>query len=196
MKSHVGLKGVVIAPVLTDTSEETTYGVVKAIEGAIDMSITPSNADPDVQYADDIEYDVINPDPEIAVAMEFTQLPLDIQAEIEGHQMDDNGVLVQTAGDTPAYYAIGGMSELRDGGYRYVWLLKCRAKPITETYHTKEGQTITRQTGKVEFTAIKRASDNRYQYKADEGKNGFTSEKAKTFLQSVYTPVFTQATGM
>lgn len=192
MKSHVGLKGVVIAEVLTDTTEGTTYGEVQPVKGAIDMSITPSNTDPDVQYADDIEYDVINPDPEIAVAMEFTQLPLQIQAKLEGHKMDDNGVLVQTAGDTPAYYAIGGMSELRGSGYRYVWLLKCRAKPITETYHTKEGQTITRQTGKIEFTAIKRASDNRYQFKADEGQNGFTAELAKTFLQSVYTPVFAQ----
>lgn len=192
MKSHVGLKGVVIAPVLTDTSEETTYGEVKAVEGAIDMSITPGTTDPDVQYADDVEYDVVNPDPEIAVAMEFANLPLDIQAEIEGHKIDDNGVMIQTAGDTPAYYAIGGKAELRDGGYRYVWLLKCRAKPITETYHTKEGQTITRQTGKVEFTAIKRASDNRYQFKADEGKNGFTAEMAKNFLSSVYTPVFAE----
>lgn len=190
MKSHVGLKDVVIAPVMTDTSEGTSYGEVQPVAGAIDMSITPSNADPDVQYADDIEYDVVNPDPEIAVAMEFTQLPLKIQADLEGHKLDDNGVLVQTAGDTPAYYAIGGKSELRDGGYRYVWLLKCRAKPITETYHTKEGQTITRQTGKIEFTAIKRASDNRYQFKADEGQNGFTKEKAATFLSGVYEPVF------
>lgn len=192
MKSNVGLKDVVIAKIISDTAEGTEYDEVKPVKGAIDMSITPGTTDPDVQYADDVEYDVVNPDPEIAVAMEFANLPLDIQAEIEGHKIDDNGVLIQTAGDTPGYYAIGGRSELRDGGYRYLWLLKCRAKPITETYHTKEGQTITRQTGKVEFAAIKRASDNRYQFKADEGKNGFTAEKAKTFLSTVYVPVFAE----
>lgn len=57
MKSVIGLKNVVIAQLLTDTDEETTYDTPEAVEGAIDMSITPNNADPDVQYADDIEFD-------------------------------------------------------------------------------------------------------------------------------------------
>ena len=64
-------------------------------------------------------------------------------------------------------------------------------KPVTETYATKEGTSITRQTGEVEWTAIKRTSDGRYQAVADEGENGFTAEKAAAFLNTVYTPVFT-----
>ena len=43
----------------------------------------------------------------------------------------------------------------------------------------------------VEWTAIKRTSDGRYQAVADEGENGFTAEKAAAFLNTVYTPVFT-----
>ena len=62
---------------------------------------------------------------------------------------------------------------------------------MTETYKTKEGATITRQTGSVEWTAIKRTSDGRYQAVADEGENGFDSTKAVAFLQSVYEPTFT-----
>lgn len=190
MKSVIGLKGIVIAPVTKDDESGTTYGEIESVEGAIDMTITPSNTDPDVQYADDIEFDVIYPDPNIAVALEMSQLPLKIQSELGGHKQDDNGVMVQTAGDTAPYYAVGGKAELRAGGYRYFWLLKCRAKPVTEQFHTKEGETITRQTGKVEFVAIKRTSDGRYQYKADEGSDGFIPEKAKTFLSTVYEPTF------
>ena len=85
------------------------------------------------------------------------------------------------------------MSEKASGKYRYVWLFKVRAKPVTESYATKEGKTITRQTGEVEWTAIKRTSDGRYQAIADEGENGFTAAKAATFLDTVYTPVFTPA---
>ena len=55
------------------------------------------------------------------------------------------------------------------------------------------GQTINRQTPEVEFTAIKRTHDGRYQAVADEGENGFTAEKAATFLTSVYEPVITPA---
>lgn len=32
---------------------------------------------------------------------------------------------------------------------RYVWLYKVHAKPMPETYKTKEGQTITRRNGSV-----------------------------------------------
>ena len=85
---------------------------------------------------------------------------------------------------------MGFQSEKSDKTYRYVWLYKVRAKPVTENYATKEGTTITRQTGEVEWTAIKRTSDGRYQAVADEGQNGFTAEKAATFLDSVYEPTF------
>ena len=49
-----------------------------------------------------------------------------------------------------------------------MWLFKVRAKPVTESYATKEGTTINRQTGEVEWTAIKRTHDARYQAVADE----------------------------
>ena len=75
----------------------------------------------------------------------------------------------------------------------YVWLYKVRAKPVTENYATKEGKSITRQTGEVEWTAIRRTHDNHYQAVVDEDENGFTAAKGATFLQSVYEPVF--ATG-
>lgn len=76
----------------------------------------------------------------------------------------------------------------------YLSLFKGRAKPTTEQYHTKEGKTLTRQTGKLEWSFIKRTHDGFYQAVADEGQNGFTPEMAATFLSSVYTPVITTGT--
>ena len=63
---------------------------------------------------------------------------------------------------------------------------------MTESYKTKEGKTIPRQNGSVEWTAIKRTHDGRYQAVADEGQNGFDATKAATFLESVYEPAFTE----
>ena len=82
-------------------------------------------------------------------------------------------------------------SEKSNGKYRYVWLFKVRAKPVTETYATKEGATITRQTGEVEWTAIKRTHDGLYQVVADEGENDFDTTAAAAFLSTVYEPNFT-----
>lgn len=191
VSSTVGLKNMVIAPVTEDTEMSTTYGDLQKVAGAIEATITPENNDPDIQYFDDVEGDVLYPDPELTFKTKLADLPLIVQEMIFSNKIDDNGVLIRTANDKPGYFAVGFMSEKANGTYRYVWLFKVRAKPVTETYATKEGTSITRQTGEVEWTAIKRTSDGRYQAVADEGENGFTAEKAAAFLNTVYTPVFT-----
>ena len=191
VSSTVGLKNMVIAPVTADTETATTYGDLQRVAGAIEATITPENNDPDIQFFDDVEGDVLYPDPELTFKTKLSDLPLIVQEMIFSNKIDDNGVLIRTANDKPGYFAVGFMSEKANGTYRYVWLFKVRAKPVTETYATKEGTSITRQTGEVEWTAIKRTSDGRYQAVADEGENGFTAEKAAAFLNTVYTPVFT-----
>lgn len=189
--STVGIRNVVIAPLTEDTETTLTYGDLQLLAGAIDVQIAPDSAEPEVQYADDEEFDVVYPDPEIKVTMEQADIPLAIQEMILGNTIDDNGVLIRKAGDKPPYFAVGFKSEKADGTFRYLWLYKGRATPITETFHTREGKSITRQTGKVEWVFIKRTKDNQYQSVADEGQNGFDAEKAAAFLQSVYEPTFT-----
>jgi phi13 family phage major tail protein len=191
VSSTVGLKNMVIAPLTVDTETTITYGALQLVAGAIEATITPENTDPEVQYADDIEFDVLYPDPELSFKTKMADIPLSIQEAIFGNNIDDNGVLVRAAVDKPPYFAVGFKSEKSNGKYRFVWLYKVRAKPVTETYATKEGGTITRQTGEVEWTAIKRTHDGLYQAIADEGENGFTALMGATFLETVYDPTFT-----
>ena len=191
VSSTVGLKNMVIAPLTVDTEETLTYGDLQLVAGAIEATITPDNVDPDIQYADDIEFDVLYPDPELTFTTKMADIPLAIQEMIFGNNIDDNGVLIRTSTDKPPYFAVGFKSEKSNGKFRFVWLYKVRAKPLTENYATKEGTTINRQTGEVEWTAIKRTHDSRYQAVADEGENGFTAAMGETFLTSVYTPSFT-----
>ena len=139
--STVGLKNVVIVPLTEDTDTSHTYGELQLMAGAIEASITPENADPDVQYADDIEFDTLYPDPELTFSTSMADVPLAIQEMIFGNQIDDNGVLVRTASDRPPYFAVGFKSEKADGSYRYVWLYKGRLVDIqTSFYLTKTGR--------------------------------------------------------
>lgn len=186
--STIGLKNMVIAPITADDENGTTYGDIQKIAGSIEATISPENADPDVQYADDIEYDVVYPDPELTFKTKLADVPLAVQKMIFGNRIDTNGVLLRGATDKPPYFAVGFKSEKSDHTFRYVWLFKVRAQPMSEEYGSKEGATINRKTHEVEWTAIKRTSDGEYQAIADEGQNGFTAEKAATFLDSVYTP--------
>lgn len=191
VSSTIGLKNVVIAPLTADTESGHTYGTLQLLAGAIEASVTPENADPNVQFCDDIEFDTLYADPNISFKLKMADIPLTIQEMIFAHVIDDNGVLIRTAQDKPPYFAIGFKSEKSNGKYRFVWLYKTRAKPINETFATKEGNTVTRQTPEVEFTAIKRTHDGRYQAVADEGENGFDATDAASFLTSVYEPTFT-----
>ena len=177
VSSTVGLKNMVIAPVTEDTETSITYGDLQRVAGAIEATMTPENNDPDIQYFDDVEGDVLYPDPELTFKTKLADLPLIVQEMIFSNKIDDNGVLIRTANDKPGYFAVGFMSEKANGTYRYVWLFKVRAKPVTETYATKEGTSITRQTGEVEWTAIKRTSDGRYQAVADEDENGVRPDR-------------------
>ena len=191
VSSTVGLKNMVIAPLTVDTEAAITYGDLQLVAGAIEATITPENTDPEIQYADDIEFDVLYPDPELSFKTKMADIPLQIQEMLFGNRIDDKGVLIRAAADKPPYFAVGFKSEKSNQKYRYVWLYKVRAKPVTESYATKEGGTINRQTGEVEWTAIKRTKDGLYQAVADEGENGFTSVMGTTFLATVYEPIFT-----
>lgn len=193
--STIGLKNVVIAPLTTDTETGHTYGDLQLLAGAIEANVTPNNTDPDIQYADDIEFDTLYSDPDIDFALTMADIPLAIQEMIMNNHIDNNGVLIKSASDKPGYFAVGFKSEKSNGKYRYVWLYKVRATPISDTFATKEGDTVNRQTPQVQFHAIKRTHDGRYQAVADEGENGFTAAAGETFLASVYEPTFTNAGG-
>ncbi|MBP5461877.1 MAG: hypothetical protein J6Y20_07120 [Lachnospiraceae bacterium] len=182
----IGLKNVVIAELLTDTSSGHSYGEPQAVAGAIEATITPQTNDEVVIYTDDCENDVLYPDPELAVRIQLVDIPLSIQHMVLNNRIDDNGVLVRKAGDKPKYFAIGFKSQKSNGTHRFVWLYKCRAKQIVENYVTKQGVTISRQTGEIEWQAMRRTHDARYQVIADESENGFVGEDA--FLESVYEP--------
>ena len=134
VSSTVGLKNMVIAPVTADTETATTYGDLQRVAGAIEATITPENNDPDIQFFDDVEGDVLYPDPELTFKTKLADLPLIVQEMIFSNKIDDNGVLIRTANDKPGYFAVGFMSEKANGTYRYVWLFKVRAKPVTESW--------------------------------------------------------------
>lgn len=184
--STIGLKNVVIAPVTKDDDTGTTYGEVTEMAGAIDATVTPQNTEADVQYADDGEYDAVYPDPEVEFQLQVADVSLKARELIFAHTIDSNGVLIKNANDKAGYFAVGFKSEKADHTYRYVWLYKVRAAPMTENYATKEGENVTRQTGTINFTAIKRNSDGNWQAIADEGLNEFDESKAKTFLSKPY----------
>ena len=191
--SRIGLRDVKIAWLDNNTDTKLvpaayTLESTTVLE-AIDAKISRGKADPDVQYAEDIESDVLYPDPEITISLEVKEVPLALQKQLQGQGVvDANGVYKFESGKTPPYFALGFKSRKRNGADRYVWYYKCRAKPMDETFHTKEGPKVTRQSDKLEIVAIKRTYDNYVSCKVDSDASG--APNAATFFGSVHTPAF------
>ena len=166
--SRVGLRDVIFWKLKTDTASTLTYESAAETEtvDAIDVSISHANADPDILYADDIENDVLYPDTELTVTLEVKELPLSLQAKLLGNKVGTKKEIVEVAGATPPYYAMGFKSAKRDGNDRYVWLVKGRAQPLDEQFHTKE-KTPTRQNDTISLTFIKRTNDDVFKYVYD-----------------------------
>ena len=191
--SRVGLRDVKIAWLDVDTDTKTdaaeyTLEETSVLE-AIDAQIRRSNAEPNVQYADDIESDVLYPDPEITITLEVKEVPIELQKQLFGQSTakDDAGAYKYLSGATPPYFALGFKSKKRSGADRYVWYYKCRAKPMDETYHTKEKE-LTRQQDKLEIVAIKRTYDNYVSVKVDSDAD--SAPNAVAFFDTVYEAEF------
>lgn len=184
-KSTIGVKNVVLAKVTADTTSGTTYSSdLLFVQGAINITANNSNSDPDVQYADDIEWDSLYPDPEVEITIEWANLPAAAQAAIMGITPDSKGVVFKSATDVPPYFAIGFESVKSGTAGRKVWFYKCRPSRMDESFATKQGTTINRQTNTVKFTAIKRISDEKFCAVCDSDSG---SAVYSTFLSAPYT---------
>ena len=187
--STIGLRDIVVAKLLTDVAGSApTYDTVQSLVGAIDLDISDNSGDPDAQYYDDHEADVIIPDPELKGTVELADLPPDKVAMLLGYSIDNNGVTIHNAEDKPPYFAWGFKSRKSNGKDRYVWYYKGRCT-LPQDKHTTRQKQVSRQTTKMQVTFIKLTSNGNARAFVDEDTEDFASAKA-TFFSAPYTPDF------
>lgn len=193
-KVHFGIKNVYYATVTETTSASgitTTYGTPVAIPGAVSIDLS---ADQDVNnfYADDGVYYITQSDVTYSGDLVIADIPDQFKKDIFSDTEDDNGALVETAGNSVKYFALIFETSGDAGGHRTV-LYKCSATRPTLSGQTKE-DSVEVQTQTLSITAIARAdvdtigraSKHLVQSNVKEGADAYTS-----FLTAVYVPSFT-----
>lgn len=188
--SPIGLRSIVVAKLLTDETDSTpTYDDVQPLVGAIDLDVSDNSGDPDAQYYDDGEHDVVLPDPELKGTIELADLPPEKQALLLGYKVDDNGVVIHNADDTPPYFAWGFKAKKSNGVDRYVWYYKGRCT-MPQDKHTTKQKDLNRQTQKLQVTFVKLNSTGNARAFVDADSEDFATAAA-TFFDAPYTPSFT-----
>ncbi len=169
--ARIGLKDVHYAILIKDDSTGVTYNTPVKIAGAINARISP-RTETTTLYADDGAFDTATTLGEITVELELADLPLEVQAALLGHTLQ-NGVLSKSKDDVAPYVALGFRALKSNGKYRYVWLVKGRFAENEEEARTKEDK-VTFQTAKITGTFVCRNFDGKWELVGDEDITGFT----------------------
>lgn len=175
----LGLKDLYYA-VITETENGEEYAAPKKMAGAMNADLSVSTADGEL-FVDDMLSESDSEFSKGTLKLGIDDLEPEVTAEIQGKMVDENGVVWSGNEDNPPYIAVGFRAKKKGGKYRYLWLLKCRAKINAEKYETKGGS-INYQTPEIELTFMPRKKDGKW--KAD-----FVGKETDTVSASWFTSV-------
>ncbi|GMA48663.1 hypothetical protein GCM10025857_39730 [Alicyclobacillus contaminans] len=179
--AQVGLRNVHYAILTKDDETGVTYSTIKPIPGVVTAKIQPKSNSATL-YADDGPAETATTLGEIDADFEFSDLPVDIQADLLGHTVGSDGVLLKKSTDVAPYVAIGFVSQKSTGKDLYVWMLKGKAQVPEADFKTKEDKPDFGTTT-LSFTFVRRNYDDAYQAVGDEDNATFTT--GSTWFNSV-----------
>lgn len=186
-----GIRGLVCAEVITDTSETFECGAPFEVAGTAKLSRTTENST-ESHYYDNKPAIIIDTVGADEVTIECSALELDTLAKVTGYTYDETKHMLIEGERENKYFAIGYITELTNGDEIYVWRLKGKFNIPDSSHSTKtdgadaEGQELT-------FTGVhtshKFAENNNRTAKAvnvNATKN--TTVKEAEFFGTVQTP--------
>ncbi|MNU34909.1 hypothetical protein D3C71_234960 [compost metagenome] len=184
---QIGVSNFVYALLLDDpTVGVATYGAVTRIPGLISANVNPNSANATL-FAENGPYETASTIGEIGLEVNVADLPLETQAELFGHTME-NGVLIRKAGDVPPWVAVGYKSLKSNGKYRYTWLLKGKFALPEQANETK-GDSVNFQTPTASASFVKRECDDQWERQIDEDSLDYAPSQGAAWFNGPYGTV-------
>jgi phi13 family phage major tail protein len=190
-KAVVGLRRLVYAKLLTDTTTGVTYDEVKRLAPAINANINRNSSSTSL-YADDGVTEVATSTGETELELGVADIPQEVQADLLGHEIRA-GVLIRSNKDVAPYVAIGFESECADGTYKMVWLYKGKFQAPSQEHNTK-GESIEFQTRTITGRFANRDFDGITDIEANSGTTGLPAGLIDGWFDEVVQPADLVAT--
>lgn len=182
---RVNVKNLVYALIISDTEEKTVYGEVKRFASARQIQISPTIAQGDL-YGDGAKEKSYSKITGYDIQVDVNKVPIEVRADLYGHRVTPDGILVINENDKSKEFAFGYEVEQTGATREVCWLLKCSAQPFGNT--TQQSETnINYSTDSLKISCVKRLSDGNFQALGDTAFESFTEEMAETFLDTVPT---------
>lgn len=185
-KVKFGLRNVHYAVVTESADAQTgeitsTYGTVKAWNGAVNMTLDAAGEDTPF-YADDIVYATISSNTGYSGTLESALIPEDVYTAVFGQEKDaTSGLVIEKADDTKKYIALMTEFQMDDSARRYCFY-RCMLTRPSVTGATKEAS-ATPQTETVNITITPRPDDGAVRAFCDRDASAYSG-----FFLEVPTP--------
>ncbi|MFB1098174.1 major tail protein [Terribacillus sp. JSM ZJ617] len=183
--ASVGVSNLHIAKLLTDNKDGVTYDTPKKVAPSITVGMVPTTNSNNL-YGDD---QVVSADTTLGpveLTLNTTDLPAGIEAEMLGHTINEDGVMVSNSQDQAPYFAVGFSSKQTDDGKElFVWLLKVKFR-VPDSNHQTKGENVEYQTPTIIGSGIPRTSDGDWRYKVKSGDEGVNQSKIESWFTQVY----------
>lgn len=136
-QEYRGIRGLVAAEVLTDTTEKFECDTPFPLAGVAELTRTTESAS-ESHYYDNVPAVVIDSTGADEVSVTASAIPFDALAKVTGQIYDaTKGMFVE--GERQAkYFAIGYITEKTDGTEVFVWRLKGKFNVPDSTHATKD----------------------------------------------------------
>ena len=191
MMPVIGMRDLVYAKIISDTTAGTAYDEVKQLLGVQSLSFAP-NSNQQQSYGDDGTFCIVSANGDADGEVEVNTIPSEMAVDWFGRTLDANGAVVMGSDDHANDVAIGFRARKADGADKLVWLYKCTPSSPESAYKTKEGSNVTIQTRKIKFKATQRASDHNMKIALDSDAAGLAASVVTNWSKAVYEPAETK----
>lgn len=131
-----GIRDLVAAELLTDTTSELTYGTVFPIAGIAQLTKATANSS-ETHYYDNVAAIVIDSVGADTVTCSTSGIPLDVLAKLTGQYWDEGAQTFVEGEGIRKYFAIGYITENTDGQEVFVWRHKVKCSIPDSSHGTK-----------------------------------------------------------
>jgi phi13 family phage major tail protein len=136
IEEYRGIRGLVAAEVVEDTTEKFECGTPFAVAGVAELSRTTETSS-EAHYYDNVPAVVIDSTGSDEVTISASAIPFDVLAKLTGQLYDETlGMFVEGERESK-YFAIGYITEKTDGTEVFVWREKGKFNIPDSTHASK-----------------------------------------------------------
>lgn len=140
INEYRGIRDLVAAELLTDTTNEISYGTPFPVAGVAELSRTTANSS-ETHYYDNMAAIVIDSVGADEVTCSVSAVPLDVLANLTGQYWDEASSTFVEGDADRKYFAIGYIAENTSGEEIFVWRHKVKCSIPDSTHATKDDGT-------------------------------------------------------